>query len=639
MKLTRIAVLFLLIQSFAGQQPSGLSLRGVVMKAADGEPLARVSVELRRSDARTATYAVTSGDDGTFQFSAIQPGRYRLLATRTGFLPAEFGQSYPGGAGLAITVAADKPTTEARLTLTSTATLLGRVSTTTGQPLVNAVVRVTRASYGRGGRSLAVVQSVRTNDLGEYRVFWLPPGRYYISATPWDGDPTASLLVMNANAPTNDGEGPSGTMFSLLPGDRPFPGFRSDDSRSETEAWLPTFYRGTTAETLATALEVRPGATIRGVDIALAPLRPRRISGTVIDAETRRAVPAGRVLLFRLPATGEVPLLDSLNSNGTFEIRGVTPGSLMLVVMGGEERPRGPHEPFDELWGRVVVEVGDRDLDNLIVPASKAINLRGRVVLEGLSGERPDEMAPLIISLQDPVYRGLGHLVAEPEPDGSFNLGKVPSGGYHVTVEPFQARLFDLPNGGAAPPPPPPPPPPPGGGGNIAGGGPVPPPPPPRLGGQPRSTDRDARPPALRNAYVKGILLGNEDISDGNLRVDERTEGLLEIRIATDGGIVEGRALNAGNLPAVNAPVVLIPSGPRGNRPDLFRVTHTDITGKFSLLGVMPGDYRLFSWEGIEEGAWFAPEVLQEYSERGVSVRVQPRSAQSIDLKAIVVQR
>ena len=41
---------------------------------------------------------------------------------------------------------------------------------------------VLKATYTEGQLALTPVLSVRTDDLGEYHLFWLPPGRYYILA-------------------------------------------------------------------------------------------------------------------------------------------------------------------------------------------------------------------------------------------------------------------------------------------------------------------------------------------------------------------------------------------------------------------------------------------------------------------------
>jgi len=45
---------------------------------------------------------------------------------------------------------------------------------------------VLKAIYTEGQLALTPVLSARTDDLGEYHLFWLPPGRYYLAGLIWD---------------------------------------------------------------------------------------------------------------------------------------------------------------------------------------------------------------------------------------------------------------------------------------------------------------------------------------------------------------------------------------------------------------------------------------------------------------------
>ena len=57
-----------------------------------------------------------------------------------------------------------------------------------GQPARGVLVRAMRASFFDGRRSLAMADYARSDDLGEYRLFGLAPGSYYvISQMPWSG--------------------------------------------------------------------------------------------------------------------------------------------------------------------------------------------------------------------------------------------------------------------------------------------------------------------------------------------------------------------------------------------------------------------------------------------------------------------
>src|SRR6185503_1926865 len=93
-----------------------------------------------------------------------------------------------------------------QLKLTPQGVIIGRVYDQDGDPVENAQVQVMRYTYPRGGRQLSTVGTGSTNDLGEYRVAGLAPGRYYVSATGRGG--LVSIL--------NGGGGARGALKGLL---------------------------------------------------------------------------------------------------------------------------------------------------------------------------------------------------------------------------------------------------------------------------------------------------------------------------------------------------------------------------------------------------------------------------------------
>src|SRR6185295_12880415 len=92
------------------------------------------------------------------------------------------------------TVEAGSTIDNIRLVLTATGTISGRVFDNSGEPLANVPVQALKYSYEDGQRTLTQVKIDQTNDLGEFRLFWLPPGQYTISAQPQDG--RASMVLM-----------------------------------------------------------------------------------------------------------------------------------------------------------------------------------------------------------------------------------------------------------------------------------------------------------------------------------------------------------------------------------------------------------------------------------------------------------
>ena len=72
--------------------------------------------------------------------------------------------------------------------LTPTAAISGRVYGASGEPLGNVDVSALKPSYQDGRRILTAVQTMRTDDRGEYRLFWLPPAGTTCAPrirTPW----------------------------------------------------------------------------------------------------------------------------------------------------------------------------------------------------------------------------------------------------------------------------------------------------------------------------------------------------------------------------------------------------------------------------------------------------------------------
>ena len=197
MKVFRIALVAIFAGTVSAQQPAPASLEGVVVRLGTNEPLSKATVELR-ADASAGTGLTTTTDgDGKFLFPSVRPGQYRLLAARAAYVRAEYGQRQAGGPALSLTLAAGRRATGVRIVMTPGAVISGRVLER-GQPIAGPVFAV-KISYQDGQRVLTRVVSGYTNDLGEYHLFWIPPGRYYVVADIQDGINNPAVLV-NANS-------------------------------------------------------------------------------------------------------------------------------------------------------------------------------------------------------------------------------------------------------------------------------------------------------------------------------------------------------------------------------------------------------------------------------------------------------
>jgi hypothetical protein len=63
-------------------------------------------------------------------------------------------------------------------------TIVGRILDENFEPVTGIQVEALTYIYQGGNRTLVSERQVATNDLGEYRLYWLTPGDHYVSAIP-----------------------------------------------------------------------------------------------------------------------------------------------------------------------------------------------------------------------------------------------------------------------------------------------------------------------------------------------------------------------------------------------------------------------------------------------------------------------
>jgi hypothetical protein len=71
------------------------------------------------------------------------------------------------------------------------------------------------------------------------------------------------------------------------------------------------------------------------------------------------------------------------------------------------------------------------------------------------------------------------------------------------------------------------------------------------------------------------------------------------------------------------------------NEFHLFKQRTTDQYGRYDIRGIAPGDYKLFSWERVEQNAWEDPDFIKQFGSKGQSISLQEGDGKSMDLVAI----
>jgi len=158
------------------------SISGQVVNAATGEPLKKAVVSLNRQDGQQYTPRQKDVNAaGRFVFDNLEAGQYTLSASRSGFLTQSYGSKRPGGRmSTKLTLLPKQEMKDLLISLTPHGVVLGRVVDEDGDPRAGVLVTTMKSEWQGSKRQMASYGFASTNDLGEYRMFGIPPGSYVI---------------------------------------------------------------------------------------------------------------------------------------------------------------------------------------------------------------------------------------------------------------------------------------------------------------------------------------------------------------------------------------------------------------------------------------------------------------------------
>jgi protocatechuate 3,4-dioxygenase beta subunit len=166
--------------------PASWSITGTVVSATTGTPLDRADVTLSTPGPRGTQIAESvTAENGSFRFDHLQPGKYKLQASRRGYIAA--GYQEHDGFFTGIVAGPDLDSEDLRLQLFSTAIIAGTITDESGEPIGGAQVHLYRLDQNTGEGKIIGAGSDTTDDNGTYEFARLKAGTYYVgvSATPW----------------------------------------------------------------------------------------------------------------------------------------------------------------------------------------------------------------------------------------------------------------------------------------------------------------------------------------------------------------------------------------------------------------------------------------------------------------------
>jgi protocatechuate 3,4-dioxygenase beta subunit len=321
-------------------------LRGHVLAGDTGQPLRQARLILMPIDGRGGTSGGTVGGstnhvtmtdaNGAYEFRDLPAGRYTLAASKSPYIGLSYGQTRPFEGGTTLTVQDDQTIERIDFSLPRGSVVRGRVLDEYGEPLSNLQVGAMR-SQAIGGRRRMIPGGgmASTDDLGEFRIFGLQPGDYFVQAT-WRKLP-------GAVGAADDGVG-----------------------------YAPTYFPATTDESEAQRITVGIGTIVSDVTIMMSPTTTATVSGTVVDSHGQPMV--GVLMVSKRVAGGMNSAAGvQIRPDGSFVARSLTPGEYLL---------QGVPRPASDEAAMMNITIAGADIADLRLVATRAVSVTGRIVTD-----------------------------------------------------------------------------------------------------------------------------------------------------------------------------------------------------------------------------------------------------------------
>jgi len=384
-------------QSQTPAPPGTSTLRGHVFAADTGQPLRKAQVRMIAGEIRENRMATTS-ESGLYEFKDVRAGRYTISASKGSYVSVSYGQQRPTDAPKPLDILDHQTVERVDLMLPRGAIITGRVVDEFGEPASDIQVAMERYQVIQGQRRLfSSGRSVTTNDIGEFRLFGIPPGQYYLSAT-W----------------------------------RRSGGFNPNESPSDRSAYVPLYFPGTMNANEAQRITVSAGQQLDDLVMVLKPIKASRVSGTATGVDGRPMGPAIVMVMQSSAAFGSMAGTTQVRPDGTFTVSGLAPGTYTLRT-----QRMGPPVDGPEIAMATVTVAGD-DITDVQLVATKPSTLTGRIIVDPAAasllprtltiGAFPASFTGMPMPSPPPARMADDYTFELKSPPGLYRLNLVPAG-------------------------------------------------------------------------------------------------------------------------------------------------------------------------------------------------------------------
>jgi len=400
------------------KKPAGnCTVSGRVVSAADGAPLrsARVGVIQANVRRHPLVFATTTDSEGRFELKLVEAGRYEFFASHLGFLEQHYQAKGPEeGEGAVLSLASGQEVNDAMFRLIRASVITGRVVDDNGEPMMGVSVSVLhkpteeeREDEGPRGKKLEMisVSTVPTDDRGQYRIFGLKPGEYFVKAVE-----TTDLQSFYGQLP----EGSDAIVLRELGGQ-----------------FAPVYVPGVLQMDQAQPVVLSAGEEAQA-DLAMRRIKLVEVAGRVIGPDGSPALRSYVQLSQAGISDWSGELGAETDSKGEFSIKGVPPGTYYISAS-----VRDKEKYYN---ARQKVEVAEAKIEGVVLSLGSGATIHGRV---RTATGAPAPLGRMWVHLQPGAEEGdSGSAFAEVSNDGSFELGGVADGGYALAANGLDKGWF-----------------------------------------------------------------------------------------------------------------------------------------------------------------------------------------------------
>ncbi len=366
------------------------TIRGKVT-AVTGEPVKRARITLRSNSRPLEPVTVTADAQGVFEAGKLEPGTYHAICSKTGYVTTSYKAKRAGQDGEELILRDDQVMKDVDFQMLRGAAIAGTISDEEGEPVSGVSVQAMSKAFKEGKPSLQSRNSAKTDDRGNYRLYDLPPGRYYVQA----GGKNVMDMAMSMY------QGGTPATYPIL------------------------IYPNATRLSDAQAITLQAGAEVLGINIRLRGDSTYKVSGKITDL--RSGKPLGDAVLV---VSGEDMMLSmgaptQTRPDGTFHLTALAPGHYQMMVVDPKAMAKG---------GMPMVrgfDVGSADITDLNINVGSGSVIKGKLKADG--GAVPEKSGVVLAPKNVSSLMPGGFATADT--DGTFTMENVQPGSYILKVQ------------------------------------------------------------------------------------------------------------------------------------------------------------------------------------------------------------